>query len=364
MIILRYLVKETLKSQIAILFILLLIFICQNLVRVLGDVVDGEMPINLVVVLLLSAVPKMAQLILPLSLFLGLLITFGRLYSASEITIMHACGLGKRTLIIAAMILAILTAIVAMVNVFWINPIACSYKERVINEVKANPTLAGLIEGQFTPLQDGDAVLFISNIKDRTFRNVFLAQRRTNNTIRPSVIVAKSGNITLQHDGSQVITLYQGTRFEGTAVLYDFRITDFSNYKAVIGYREVVSGHTQAEQISISTLWQSHQPEMYVELHWRITLVVSVVLMALLVVPLSMVRSQQGQVLSILPIVLLYLIFFLLQTTLRSNVRNAKLDPIICLWSVNAIYFVIALVLNVWDTVPIRKLRAHLRGIG
>ncbi len=356
--------RETLKNQIAILFILLLIFFCQNLVRVLGDVVDGEIPINVVFSLLLSAMPKMAQLILPLSLFISLFVTFGRLYSASEITIMHACGLGKHTLLIAAMILAILTSILAMVNVFWINPVACKYKEKLINEVKANPMLSGLIEGQFKPLQNGNAVLFIGKMKDKNFSNVFLAQLRTNSTIRPSVIIAKYGNIISQQDGSQVITLYHGTRFEGTAVLYDFRITDFNNYKAVIRYRPVVSDNIQSEQIAMRTLWTSDKLDMRMELHWRITLVVAVVLMALLVVPLSTVRSQQGEVLSILPIVLLYLIFFLLQTTLRSNVGKDKLDPIICLWSVNVIYFFIALVLNIWDTVPIRKLRAHLRSIG
>ena len=84
----------------------------------LGDAVDGNIPTNLVLSLLALGVPKMAQLILPLSLFLGLLMTLGRLYTESEITVMHACGLGKRTLIIAAMILALFTSAIAAVNVF------------------------------------------------------------------------------------------------------------------------------------------------------------------------------------------------------------------------------------------------------
>lgn len=74
-IIIRYLVRETLKSQLAILFILLLIFFCQKLVRILGAAVDGDIPANLVLSLLGLGVPEMAQLILPLSLFLGLLMT-------------------------------------------------------------------------------------------------------------------------------------------------------------------------------------------------------------------------------------------------------------------------------------------------
>ncbi|MEM8118355.1 LptF/LptG family permease, partial [Morganella morganii] len=81
MIIIRYLVRETLKAQIAILFILLLIFFCQKLVEVLGAAVEGSIPAGLVVSLLGLGIPEMAQLILPLSLFLGLLMTYSKLYT-------------------------------------------------------------------------------------------------------------------------------------------------------------------------------------------------------------------------------------------------------------------------------------------
>ncbi|STJ46073.1 putative permease [Escherichia coli] len=45
--------------------------------------------------------------------------TLGKLYTESEITVMHACGLSKAVLVKAAMILAVFTAIVAAVNVMW-----------------------------------------------------------------------------------------------------------------------------------------------------------------------------------------------------------------------------------------------------
>ena len=139
MIIIRYLVRETLKSQLAILFILLLIFFCQKLVRILGAAVDGDIPANLVLSLLGLGVPEMAQLILPLSLFLGLLMTLGKLYTESEITVMHACGLSKAVLVKAAMILAVFTAIVAAVNVMWAGPWSSRHQDEVLAEAKANP---------------------------------------------------------------------------------------------------------------------------------------------------------------------------------------------------------------------------------
>ncbi|WP_457913524.1 LPS export ABC transporter permease LptF [Candidatus Gillettellia adelgis] len=362
MIIIKYLVKETLKSQVAILFILLFIFFCQNLVRVLGDAVDGEVPVNLVLSLLLLAGPKMVQLILPLSLFLALLMTFGRLHTDSEITVMHACGLGTHILVITAMILSIITSVVAAINVCFASPAVCNYQDVVMNEARANPSIAGLAEGQFKHSQDGNTVLFVSDVQGNVLTNIFLAQLRPNGTQRVSVVVAEHGTINSQRDGSQVIMLDQGTYFEGSALLRDFQITDFNDYRAILGYRTVAMDNTQAEQMSMKNLWKSNNPNTRAEFHWRLTLVASVVIMALLVVPLSVVNPRQSRILSTSPAILLYLIFFLLQTALRSNAGKGKLDPIIWLWGVNAVYLAIALVLNLWDTLPIRKLRAHLRG--
>ncbi len=173
MIIIRYLVRETLKSQLAILFILLLIFFCQKLVRILGAAVDGDIPTNLVRLAVGARHPEMAQLILPLSLFLGLLMTLGKLYTESEITVMHACGLSKAVLIKAAMILALFTGAVAAVNVMWAGPWSSRHQDEVLAEAKANPGMAALAQGQFQQASDGNAVMFIESVNGNRFHDVF-----------------------------------------------------------------------------------------------------------------------------------------------------------------------------------------------
>lgn len=363
-IIIRYLVRETLKSQLAILFILLLIFFCQKLVRILGAAVDGDIPTNLVLSLLGLGVPEMAQLILPLSLFLGLLMTLGKLYTESEITVMHACGLSKAVLIKAAMILALFTAIVAAVNVMWAGPWSSRHQDEVLAEAKANPGMAALAQGQFTQATNGDSVLFIEKVSGTQFHDVFMAQIRTKGNARPSVVVADSGHLSQQKDGSQVVNLNTGTRFEGTAMLRDFRITDFKDYQAIIGHQTVALDPDDTEQMGMSTLWHTDSPQASAELHWRLTLVATVFIMALMVVPLSVVNPRQGRVLSMLPAMLLYLVFFLVQTSLKSNGGKGKIDPTLWMWGINVLYFGLAVVLNVWDTVPMRRLRARIGGKG
>ncbi|ACI08766.1 putative permease [Klebsiella variicola] len=359
MIIIRYLVRETLKSQLAILFILLLIFFCQKLVRILGAAVDGDIPTNLVLSLLGLGIPEMAQLILPLSLFLGLLMTLGKLYTESEITVMHACGLSKAVLIKAAMILALFTGAVAAVNVMWAGPWSSRHQDEVLAEAKANPGMAALAQGQFQQASDGNAVMFIESVNGNRFHDVFLAQLRPKGNARPSVVVADSGELSQQKDGSQVVTLNKGTRFEGTAMLRDFRITDFNNYQAIIGHQAVTSDPDDTEQMDMRTLWQTHTDRARAELHWRFTLVATVFIMALMVVPLSVVNPRQGRVLSMLPAMLLYLVFFLLQTSIKSNGGKGKMDLAIWMWAINLLYFALAVLLNLWDTVPMRRFRAR-----
>ena len=316
MIIIRYLVRETLKSQLAILFILLLIFFCQKLVRILGAAVDGDIPTNLVLSLLGLGIPEMAQLILPLSLFLGLLMTLGKLYTESEITVMHACGLSKAVLIKAAMILALFTGAVAAVNVMWAGPWSSRHQDEVLAEAKANPGMAALAQGQFQQASDGNAVMFIESVNGNRFHDVFLAQLRPKGNARPSVVVADSGELSQQKDGSQVVTLNKGTRFEGTAMLRDFRITDFNNYQAIIGHQAVSADPDDTEQMDMRTLWKTHTDRARAELHWRFTLVATVFI-------------------------------------------KGKMDPAIWMWAINLLYFALAVLLNLWDTVPMRRFRAR-----
>lgn len=357
MIIIKYLIKNVAKSQIAILFILLLIFFCQKLVRILGAAVDGNVPANVVLSLLSLGVPEMAQLILPLSLFLALLMAFGKLYSESEITVMHACGLHRSGLVKAAMWLALITGALALINSMWVVPWSSRHQDELLANARANPGMAALAQGQFQQARHGNAVLFIGKVRANAFSDIFLAQLHPTNNARPSVIVADQGVLTARKDGALLVELNQGTRFEGTALLRDFRITDFRHYQAIIGQQPVLRNNSEAEQQPVSALWRNPSVEARAELHWRITLVLSVFIMALLVVPLSVVNPRQSRTLSMLPAILLYLIFFLLQTSLRSDGAKGRIDPALWIWLVNVAYLALALVLNSWDSVTMRRLR-------
>lgn len=358
MILTRYLTKEVFKSQVAILFILLLIFFCQQLVRVLGSAANGNVPADLVFSLLGLGMPTMAQLMLPLCLFIAILLTFGRLYAESEITVMRACGVGQRILVRVALVLSLFTAGLAAYNALWLSPWAIQKQSTLVEDAKANPTMGALSSGQFMS-SNNNFVLFIDNIKGNQINEVYLFQTAPKGQTKPSVITAEKGELKVLPNGDQVLNLKNTQRVEGTAALPDFRITHFDDYQAYLGFQATDSKSDEAAALSSEELVKQNSVAAKAELHWRISLILAVLLMALIAVPLSRVNPRQGRFAKILPALLLYLIYFLLQSSFKSAGSAGKLDAAIFMPAVNVIFLLLGIILNSRDSALMYRFR-HL----
>ena len=360
MIIRRYLVKETLKTQGAILFILLLIFFSQKLIRILSSAIEGNIPRDLIMPLLVLGVSNMADLILPLSLFLGVLVTFGRLYSDSEMVAMHACGVKKNLNYQVVFFLCILTCALTTINCIWFGPWSSLKQDQLVENAKINPSLAGLLAGQFQQTPDGNSVIYISNVDKNNLENVFIAKINPKDNQRPSIIIANKGKTGNDAQGNQIITLDDANRYEGTAQLKDFRITNFHNYMGIIKPKELDSNNDEindVQQLGLTDLYETKTIKSEAEFYWRLTLIISVPLMAFLVIPLSISNPRQGRLAQILPALLLYLVYFLLASSIKANAGKGRLDPALWFYIINLGYFVLAIILNCWDNLFMRKLR-------
>lgn len=165
------------------------------------------MPADLVFSLLGLGMPTMAQLMLPLCLFIAILLTFGRLYAESEITVMRACGVGQRILVKVALIMSLLTAGIAAYNALWLSPWAIQKQVNIVKDAKANPTVGVLSSGQFISTNNNNVVLFIDKIKDNQIRNVYLFQMTPQKQTKPSVVTAEKGELIALPNGDQVLNL-------------------------------------------------------------------------------------------------------------------------------------------------------------
>ncbi|OZN49799.1 LPS export ABC transporter permease LptF [Gallibacterium anatis] len=346
MILTKYLIKETLKSQLAILFILLVIFLAQQLVRVLGSAVNGNVPVDVILPLLGLGMPTMAQLMLPLSLFLALLLTLGRLYSESEITVMQACGIGPNALVKVGLILSIVTAAIAAYNSLYLTPWALKKQVEVVENAKANPSASAITPGQFISSNNGNFVLFVDKVKGDQLSDIYLFQTRQVGKVKPSVIVAEQGNFSTAKDGSQTLALKNGERFEGSAVLQEFRVTHFQDYLAFLAFNPAKAEEADLDMQDSNALLKNSSANAKAELQWRISLFLAVPLMMLIAIPLSKVNPRQGRFAKIIPALLLYLIYFLLQSSLKTAGINGKMESHYWMILVNMLFLLLGIILN------------------
>ncbi|MEZ9522591.1 LPS export ABC transporter permease LptF [Enterovibrio norvegicus] len=363
MIIVRYLIRETVKTQLAVLFVLFLVFFSQKFIRVLANATDGSIPGNEVLTLVGLYMPSMAMLMLPLSLYIGILITFGRLYAESEITVMNATGIGNKFLIRAALYLALITGAVAAFNALWLTPWANDKEIKVMESLEAESGLELLVKGQIQPSPDGEAVVYVGDItgSGKDLHKVFIAQPVPRGTMRPNVVVAEKGFVTELPDGRQVLDLNTGTRYEGVPTRLDYTVTEYENYQVLIGQREVRQKHRDWDAVPTQQLLNEPSERAQAELQWRISLVLCIPLMTMIVVPLSSVNPRQGRFAKLFPAVLLYLAYFLAISAAKSAIEEGNLAPEIGLWSVNIIALLVAFILISWDSLPMRKLKYRLR---
>src|SRR5438309_4242618 len=98
MIISRYLNREIFNTLLVLVIVLLLAFLCQQMVRYLNFVALGKIPTGILLQLVSFEIPNLLSLLLPLSLYLGILITYGRLYADNEMSILQMSGFGNRQL--------------------------------------------------------------------------------------------------------------------------------------------------------------------------------------------------------------------------------------------------------------------------
>ncbi|CAH0527161.1 LPS export ABC transporter permease LptF [Vibrio hippocampi] len=361
MIIVRYLIRETIKSQFAIFFVLFLIFLSQKIIRVLADASDGDIPASLIASIVGLNMPAMGLLMLPLSLYIGILITFGRLYAESEITVMNATGIGNKFLIMAPLYLALITSGVAAFNSLFLSPWAQNKEAELIEQVAAENSVELLQSGQFQRTPDGSAVVFIDGVKNKKLEGVFVAQVLPRESIKPSVSISSGGIVKELSDGRQILTLYDGARYQGVPKNVEYMVTYFDEYDALIGQREVKRKGRDWDAIPTVELFKSDNPKAIAELHWRISLIICIPLLTMVVIPLSAVNPRQGRFAKMGPAILFYLAYFLSISAAKSAIEDGSIPGLIGMWPINIALLVLGILLNSMDSVFVRKLKDNFR---
>ncbi len=356
MLIFKYLFRETFKSQIAVFFILMAIFVTLRFVRILGDATDGNLPSELVLGFITLYSPMLASLVLPISLFLGIMLAYGRLYVDSEMTVLRACGVSEwyvtRVTLFFSLVVASVTALVTL----YLAPLAMEKEFQLQQEANAKSGIAALIPGRFQQIGEDNTVIFAHDNENDELQKVFLSRQQKDDE-QMQFIYASVGTVEESANGEQNLVLKSGNQYQVDRKQSDFHIVKFDAYSIVVD--DVESEQARRKMTAVSTIELLKMPgsAAAAELQWRLAIPLSLPFLVLIAVPLSSVDPRQGRFGKMLPALLLYLGYFLLLLASRRILEDGNLPSYIGLWWVHLLMATIGIGLIAKD----RKSGAYIR---
>lgn len=348
MIVFRYLIREVLKAQIAVLLVLLAIFISQHFVRVLADASDGQFPASLVMTLLGLNLPYLAVLVVPLSLFLGILLAHGRMYADSEMIVLHGVGVSEWYITRVTLLLAVLNMIFTATLSVFVTPWAEEKQNQVLEHAQSEAGLAALTQGRFQTSPNGRAVLFVERIgRDNQLDKVFVAQLPDpeDESGTSNIVVAQGGKVIESESGEQRLQLTDGVQYQSTPKQVDFQIIEFGGYQMQIKEQEVDERRRKLSAMPIKELMALDGPEVTAEFHWRLAIPLAIPLMTLIAVPMARVNVRQGKFAKMFPAILLYLGYFGLMIAGRKALEDEVIPAYLGMWWIHGSALLLGLLL-------------------
>ncbi|MCI0750132.1 MAG: LPS export ABC transporter permease LptF [Nevskiales bacterium] len=341
----RYLLREGMTAWLAVTLVLLGIMLTTRFARFLAQAAAGELPREfLLKVVALSSLQYLVILI-PVSLLLAILLSLGRMYRDQEIAAMTGCGLGPLALYRPFLLLAVsLTALTAALS-FQIGPWAGRQADRLMNEAQQLIQFTPFEPGRFKSVAGGRAVFYTARMNESGDRldTVFAVLHEGR---WPSVITARHGVQGFEaRTGERFVRLEQGYRYTGTPGRTDYDILSFDTFTTRVSPSPMayLSGKRKLQETG--SLIGSEDPEDQAELQWRIAAPVSVLLLALLAVPLAHTSPREGRYGKLVLGLLAYLIYTNLITLGQAWVAKAYLPPMLGVWWVHGLAAVGALTL-------------------
>ncbi|HSC85192.1 MAG TPA: LPS export ABC transporter permease LptF [Pseudomonas sp.] len=364
MIVFRYLSRELLTTLSAVSAVLLVIIMSGRFIKYLAQAAQGLLDPGVLFMIMGYRLPGFLQLILPLGLFLGILLAYGRLYLDSEMTVLTATGMSHRRLLAYTLAPAAVVALLTAWLSLGLAPQGVAGQMRILNQQDALTEFDTLVPGRFQAMRDGSRVTYTEGLsEDRgQLSGVFISEKRLRTGSDPkdkkdpsiAVLVAEKGRQEIQADGSRYLILENGYRYDGSPGQADYRAIKYDTYGVLLPKPEVSSEVGEREAIPTRELIGSDDPKHQSELQWRLSIPLLAFIVTVLAVPLARVNPRQGRFLKLLPAILLYMAYLALLIAARGQLDKGKIPMQLGLWWVHGLFLLIGLGLFLWQPLQLK----------
>ncbi|SIT07173.1 LPS export ABC transporter permease LptF [Neptunomonas antarctica] len=345
MIIFRYLSRQIMMSTIAVSTVLTMLIVSGRFIKYLSYAAAGELSPEFVFQSVAYRIPGMLVLILPLGLFLGVLLAYGRMYLESEMVVLNASGVSGRRLSMYALGPAVGIAFMVGLLGMYISPLCWKQVEVIYAKQSEKSELDSLSPGRFQSLSGGSRTSYISGIKEggKELELIFVSERDAQSG-QLRVVLAESGKqVVINPDtGDRFVVLKNGYRYEGVPGQADYHEIKYAEYGFLMPRSNGNLRPSGIESMTFSELLSKPQPRYQAELHWRLSMPLLALIITLIAVPMSKTNPRQGRYAKLIPSILLYMLYLTLLTSAKGVIDEGEAS-VSLLWLIHGAFFLLAM---------------------
>ncbi len=357
-----YLIREIGRTMAVMLGVLVALFGSYSASNLLADAVNGLMPADIIAELIALKVIISLEVLIPVSLYISVVLAFGRLYSDSEFTAMFALGVTPRRVMgIVAILAGSLALLVAFLSLA-VRPWAYQLSHELTSRAETLLDVDYMEAGTFYVGNHGNRVIFVEHRDGpkKPAENIFV---RATHEDHPRIIYAQHAHQAGQSAEDDAPDVYLND-----AHVYDFlpegRPDDTNMTVEEIavptGNRSIKPPEYSATAAGTGTLFASNAAPDVAELQWRFSTPIATLLLGLLGIPLSRAKPRQSRYAKMGTAILIYSAYYLLCTSARTWVQHGAVAAFPGIWWVPALLFVVLVIATTWPW-PIARLRAGIR---
>ena len=346
MIIQRYVVREILQNFLGVLALLLVIFASFSFVKYLTKAAAGTLSSGLIFELLVVTVIGKLPTLIPLAFYVAVLIGLGRLYKDSEIVAMAAGGVGLGRIVVAVLWLATGVCVLSAVLSLYVGPKVAVIKASTLAQAKEESEFTGVYPGRFKVFRDGEVTLYVESISNdgREMHQIFAQIRRGKSE---EILVAESARKTVQGPfARQYIVAENGYRYVGQAGQLGYEITQFASHGILIDQGGNEPAYRKEDVFSTMELLSSDNRLHQAALQARLSKPMSIVLLAMLAIPLARTSPRQGKYAKLFTAFMIYFAYNNGIEVFQKFIERGDIPPWVGVWPVHlvvALLFVLLL---------------------
>ncbi|HEX7637829.1 MAG TPA: LPS export ABC transporter permease LptF [Burkholderiaceae bacterium] len=356
--------KELARSFGATLMVILTIFMTNLVIRTLGLAANGAVAAQDVVVIFTLLALQTLPTILALSLFVGVIITLGRMYRESEMAIWFSSGIGLARFIrpVLATSWPVIVLIAGLMLFVW--PWSYGQYNELRQRFEQRADVLRAAPGQFQTSADGHRVFFVEKAGAAQAgggRNVFILNDLGS---KESVAVSQSGRLE-NDDGQRVLVLDSGHMQQTDKATGEHTHVEFEHYRVKAGDAAPPSNAPSPRAVDTAELLMTGGPAYMGELTWRIGLILGATNLLFMAISLAATNPRRPSNWSLLFALLAFVVYYNLLNLSQAWVSGGRVGATVAIVGLHGAALLVGLGLIWWreHATVIHPLRLLLRKV-